>query len=119
MTAASGFKERFEKPSSTLTYGYDNQIIGRVQRNREKLKWVIKTTELCGKQYIVFRGHRESIASNENNCGNFLAILKLFAQTSDDPQSYVTSPVAKNATYHQKFNIKLLTSLVRIFCKLT
>ena len=32
MTAASGFKERFEKPSSTLTYGYDNQRIERVHR---------------------------------------------------------------------------------------
>ena len=46
MTAASGFKERLEKPSSTLTYGYDNQRIERVQHNREILKWVIKTIEL-------------------------------------------------------------------------
>ena len=29
-TAASGFKERFERPSSTLKYGYDNQRIERV-----------------------------------------------------------------------------------------
>ena len=49
MTAASGFKERFENPYSTLTYGYDDQRIERVQNNREILKWVIKTTELCGK----------------------------------------------------------------------
>ena len=55
MTAASGFKERFEKPSSTLTYGYDNQRIERVQHNREILKWVIKTIELCAKQSICIR----------------------------------------------------------------
>ena len=41
-----GFKERFDKPSSTLTYRYDNRRIERVQRNREILKWVIKTIEL-------------------------------------------------------------------------
>ena len=37
MTAASGLKERFEKSSSTLTYGYDNQRIQRVQHNHEIL----------------------------------------------------------------------------------
>ena len=50
MTAVIGFKERFEKPSSTLTYGYDNQRVERVQHNREILIWVIKTIELFGKQ---------------------------------------------------------------------
>ena len=99
MTAASGFKERFEKPSSTLTYGYDTQRIERVQHTREILKWVIKTIEVCGKQCIIFRGHRENVASKENNCGNFLAILKLLAQTNDDLQNHLTSPVAKNASY--------------------
>ena len=96
MTAASGFKERFEKPSSALTYGYDNQRIERVQHNREMLKWDLKTIELC--ECIAFRGHRENVASNEKNCGNFLAILKLLAQTNDDLQNHLTSSVAKNAT---------------------
>ena len=41
-----GFKERSDKPSSTLTYRYDNRRIERVQHNREILKWVIKTIEL-------------------------------------------------------------------------
>ena len=99
MTAASVFKERIEKPSSTSTYGYDNQKIETVQHNREILKWVIKTIELCGKQCIAFRGHRENVASKKNNCGNFLAILKLLAQTNDDLQNHLASPVAKNATY--------------------
>ena len=119
MTTASGLEERFEKPSLTLTYGYDNQGIERVQHDREILEWVIKAIELCGKQYIVFRGHRKNVASIENNCGNFLAILKLLAQASDDLQSHLTSPIAKKATYHQNFNVKLLTLLVMIFCKLT
>ena len=55
----------------------------RVQHNREILKSVTKIIELCGKQYIAFRGQRENVANNENNCGNFLAILKLLAQTND------------------------------------
>ena len=99
MNAASGFKERFEKLSSTLTYRYDNQRIERVQHNREILKWVIKTIELYGKQCSTFTGYRENVASNENNCGNFLAILKPLAQTNYNLQNHLTSPVAKNATY--------------------
>ena len=99
MTAASGFKERFEKPSSTLTYGYDNQRIERVQHNCKIVKWVIKTIELCRKECMAFRGHCENVASNENNCSNFMAILKLLAQTNDDLQNHLTLPIAKNATY--------------------
>ena len=38
MTAASGFMERHWKSSPTLTYGYDNQRIERVQHNPEILK---------------------------------------------------------------------------------
>ena len=37
VTAGSDFKERFEKPSSTLTYEYDNQRIESAQHNREIL----------------------------------------------------------------------------------
>ena len=99
MTAASCFKKRFEKPSSTLTYGYDNQTIERVQHNREILKQVIKTNELCGKQCIAFRGPRESVVSKKNNRGNFLAISKLLAQTNDNIQNHLTLSVTKNATY--------------------
>ena len=38
MTATIGFKERFEKPPSTLTYGYENKRIEKVQYNREILR---------------------------------------------------------------------------------
>ena len=39
------------------------------------------------------------VASSENNCGNFIAILKHLAQTNDNLQNHLTSPVAKNTTY--------------------
>ena len=70
--------------------------IERVQHNPETLNWVIKTIELCEKQCIAVRGYREDVVSNKNNCGDFLAILKLLAQTNEDLQKHRTSPVAKN-----------------------
>ena len=61
-----------------------------------------------------------NIVSDKNNFGNFLAVLKLFAQTNYNIQKNLTLSVAKNATYlSPKFKIKLLTLLVMIFCKLT
>ena len=51
--------------------------------------------------------NRDNFGSNENNCSDFLAVLNILAQTNNDLQNHLTSPVA-NATYHQKFNIKLL-----------
>ena len=49
MTTESGFKERFEKPSLTLTYGYENESIEKVKHNRKTIKLVIQTIELYGK----------------------------------------------------------------------
>ena len=59
----------------------------------------MKTIELCEKQCIAFRRHRENVSSKENNCGKFLAILKLLAQTNEYLQNHLTLPVANNATY--------------------
>ena len=113
-------RKRFEKPSSTLTCGYGNQRIERVQNNREILKWVTKTIDLYGKQCIAFRGQRENVPFSDNNWGYFLAILKVLAQTNDDLQNHLTSPVAKNTTYlSPKNQNEILTILVMIFCKLT
>ena len=120
MTAATSFKKRLEKLSSTLTCGYGNQRIERVQNNRKIPKWVTKTVDLYGKQCIAFRGQRENIPFSDNNWGYFLAILKLLAETSDNLQNHLTSSVAKNTTYlSPNFQNEILTLLVMIFCKLT
>ena len=70
-----------------------------MQHNCEILKWIIKTTELYGKQCIAFRRHCENAASNESNCSNFLAISKRIAQNNYDLQNHLTSLVAENSTY--------------------
>lgn len=85
MAEASDFKERFEKPSSTLPYKFDNLRAERGQHKREILQWVIETIKLCGKQCIVCRGYRENVASNNTNSEGFLAILKLLALTKSSP----------------------------------
>ena len=75
------------------------------------MKWVIKTIELCGKQCIAFRGHRENVASNEKNWGNFLAISKPLAQNNGNMQNHLTSAVTKNATY---LSLKIQNEIIDI-----
>ena len=82
----------------TIPYSFDDTKESRVSKNREILKWVIKTIILCGKQCIALRGHREDINSN-NKFGNFLAILKLLSETNSELMDYLEAPSAKNATY--------------------
>ena len=62
------------------------------------MKWLIKVNILCAKQCIAFRGHRKDINSNQNP-GNFLAILKLLAETNEPLRKHIENPSRKNATY--------------------
>ena len=79
---AIGLKKRFENPKDTLPYLTDSLKAENVRNNREFLKWLIKANILRVKQCIAFRGHREDISTNQN-LGNFLAILKLLAETNE------------------------------------
>ena len=98
MEDAEDLIQRFKKPSMTIPYSFDDTKESRVSKNRKILKWVIKTTTLCGKQCIALRGLREDINSN-NNCGNFLAILKLLSETNSELKDHLDAPSAKNAIY--------------------
>ena len=54
-----------------------------VKNNRQALKSIIATVEICGRQGISLRGHRDDshyIAEVSNNPGNFLTLLQFRAQ---------------------------------------
>ena len=98
MADAEDLIQRFKKSSMTIPYSFDDTKESRVSKNREILKWVIKTIILCGKQCIALRGDREDINSN-NNCGNFSAILKLLSETNSELKDHLDAPSVKNATF--------------------
>ena len=58
MADAEDLIQRFQKPSMTIPYSFDDTKENRVSKNREILKWVIKMIILCGKLCIALRGHR-------------------------------------------------------------
>ena len=99
---AVGLKKRFENPEDAFPYLTDSLKAANVRKNREILKWLIKVNILCAKQCIPFRGHREDINSNQNP-DNFLAILKLLAETNKPLREHFENPLRKNATYLSTF----------------
>ena len=48
---------------------------------------------------IALGGHSENIDNSRNNCGHFLAILKLLSETNSDLKPVLDVPLARNATY--------------------
>ena len=82
----------------TLPYLTDSLKVENVRKNREILKWLIKVNILCAKQCIAFRGHRENINSNQN-LDNFLAILKLLAETNEPLRGHIENPLRTNVTF--------------------
>ena len=51
----------------------------QIQRNREVLKLIVATMEICGRQGIALRGHRDDarhLDDPDSNPGNFQALLK-------------------------------------------
>ena len=77
----------------------------KIASNRQKLSSIFKTIELCGRQNISLRGHRDNATDIEKdpslfeNHGNFRALLKFRVDAGDSilSEHLVTAP--RNATY--------------------
>ena len=61
--------------------------------------------ELCGRQGIALRGHRDDgkyLEDPENNPGNFQTLLKFRCDAGDTALAEHLSKCARNATYRSK-----------------
>ena len=96
MTKAEYLIQRFQNPTAT-NFEATREI--QNSKNRQILKWLIKTIILYGKQCIALRGHLEDIHDSSNNCGNFFAILKLLSETNSDLKHHLVAPSVRNTTY--------------------
>ena len=66
MAIAECLIQRFQNPTATIPYNFEATREIQICKNRQILKWVIKTIILCGKQCIALRGHREYIHNSSN-----------------------------------------------------
>jgi len=70
---------------------------GQVMRNRQVLTSVIKCLELCGRQGIALRPHRDDTSSLSK--GNFQALLQFRVDAGDEVLRNHVTTCARNATY--------------------
>ena len=76
-----------------------------VELNRQKLRSIIKTVVLCGKQNIALRGHRDGsshIDKASGNSENFQALLNFRVEAGDKVLANHFANGSRNATYRSK-----------------
>ena len=102
MARMAAFKEMCSNPSRNVATLLDKAHKEQVSRNAQVIKSLLKCTSLCGKQGLSFHGHRDdSTASDSDNLGNFLELVRFWAENDDVLRKYLeTSP--KNALYISK-----------------
>ena len=98
------FKKRMQSeivPIDVLAYSVRQE---RIAKNREKLKSILKTIILCGKQNIPLRGHRDDSKDHESsgNPGNFQVLLDFRVECGDTVLEEHFQTCAKHATYRSK-----------------
>ena len=78
----------------------------RIAQNRLKLRSIVETVILCGRQGIALRGHRDDQTHVESdplsNHGNFLALLKFRIEAGDQALGDHLKTAPANAMYTSK-----------------
>ncbi|XP_061948260.1 uncharacterized protein LOC133671506 [Populus nigra] len=91
------------------------QTVEEVQKNRLRLMTTIESVRWLSLQACAFRGHDESLASN--NRGNFLEMIRLMGRLNVDIDDVVLEKAPKNAKYTsptiQKEILHILANKVR------
>ncbi|CAF1232275.1 unnamed protein product [Rotaria sordida] len=96
-----------KKPETSIEIQLNNQLRKQIIENRERLKPIIQTIILCGKQNIALRGHRDNgnFVFDEESIvkhGNFRALLQYRVDGGDNILENHLKTSDKNATYISK-----------------
>lgn len=111
-----GFLKTMAMPSTRIDLSMNSQTAQRVKKNRAFLKSVIKCIELCGRQGIALRGHRDdSTADQLSNKGNFHALLRLRVDAGDQDLQTHLETCNRNSTYVSKTSQNDLLDCIRVY----
>lgn len=79
-----------------------SQVREQVASNRTFLKSVISCIELCGRQGLSLRGHRDDATWEDSNQGNFKALIQLRIDSGDTALSDHLKTCSRRSTYMSK-----------------
>ncbi|XP_068704634.1 52 kDa repressor of the inhibitor of the protein kinase-like [Montipora foliosa] len=107
--AAAGCAEDFLRVQEGKMLSISEQLSdihrNTVELNRQKLRSIIKTVVLCGKQNMALRGHRDDsshLDESSGNPGNFQALLNFRVEAGDKVLANHFANGPRNATYRSK-----------------
>ena len=99
LQSADILKSSIENPDSRVDVLLSSSLQLRIKENEHILRQIVQAILFLGKQGLAFRGDNESLAQQDNNPGNFLALLAMLAKNDAVLQKHLLMPRAKNATY--------------------
>jgi hypothetical protein len=112
--AGKSFLLNYHKPDLNVANQVCKQRIVQIKENRDRLRPIVSTIILCGRQNISLRGHRDdgntslNYDENEQNSivanqeGNFRALLRFRIESGDSILRQHLETANSNATYISK-----------------
>jgi len=91
-------KSVIDNPAGRVDFKVNSTIQVHINENKHILRQIVRAIIYLGKQGLPFRGDTEQLHLSKNP-GNFLALLKNYAETDEILFRHLNSPRAKNATY--------------------
>uniref|UniRef100_A0A1X7UA98 TTF-type domain-containing protein n=2 Tax=Amphimedon queenslandica TaxID=400682 RepID=A0A1X7UA98_AMPQE len=85
-------------PISRIDVINNSTLQKQINENQQILRQIVRAIVYLAKQGLPFRGDVEDLPLSKNP-GNFLALLRVFAETDEILYKHLTTPKARNATY--------------------
>lgn len=101
-TKMDAFIQMMTNPSLDIQNKISQEVEKQVLKNRAFLTSIIKCIELCGRQGIGLRGHRDDANSSASNQGNFKALIELRLDAGDTELYEHLQTSNRNSTYMSK-----------------
>ncbi|XP_071821470.1 52 kDa repressor of the inhibitor of the protein kinase-like [Apostichopus japonicus] len=99
MFTMTNFSTSTTTPDKRIDHSLTERRKELVQKNRQFLKSIIKTVEICGRQGWALRGHRDEQTSSALNKGNFKALLDFRVDAGDNALAEHLQTAPLNAVY--------------------
>ena len=100
--AIETFLRNMRRETVPIDQQINNLLQQQINRNREILKSLFKTTIFCGKNNIALRGRRDDDPQNASLAGNFQALLEFRIDSGDQTLKHHLETAPRNATYISK-----------------
>ena len=104
------FLSSTEHPHQRIDLAMTTAEQERVRRNRAVMLSIVKCLELCGRQGIAVRGHRDDSTSDELNQGKFKAIVDFRIESGDQVLKEHVLSASKRATCRKQCKINSWTA---------